>query len=110
MDLTIQFPFRNKLYSCIVYMDIADDPCYVFIMLSDKELVKEFGEDVTLKTDCVRLLDKTDDYPELVNLRQAIFDVVKTTPEFTVAKDKRMRWNELQKIVYKQGYILKHLN
>ena len=101
MDLTIQFPFRNKLYTCTVFIDTSDDPCFIFVVLDDEKLVKEFGEDVTIKTDCLQVLAKADDYRELVKLRHAIFDVVKDTPEFMVVKRKRLRWEELQKPVLK---------
>lgn len=106
MDLEIQLPFRNKLYRCTVYIDISEDPCFVFIVLIDDELVIEFGEDVTLETDCVTLLPKADDYTELVALRQAIFDVVKTLPEFSVAQKKRKNWNDLQrKSLFSRHYL-----
>jgi len=97
MGLKIPFLFRKKSYTCTVFIDISDDPCFIFILLNDVGLVKEFGEDVTIKTDCVQILAKADDYAELVELRQAIFDIVKGTPEFMVVKRKRLRWDELQK-------------
>lgn len=88
MDLTIQFIFRNKLYSCIVCIDSSEYPCFVFVTLTDKELISEFGDDITIKTDCEKLLPKRDDYAELIELRQSIFDVTKMIPEFIAAKRK----------------------
>jgi len=82
-------------------MDIAIDPSFIFVMLFDKKLITEFGEDVTIKTDCVTVLAKKDDNAELIKLRQAIFNVFKTTPEFMVGKNKRMLWDEVEGRFYK---------
>jgi hypothetical protein len=54
----------------------------------DKSLIKEFGDEITIKTDCKQRLPKKDDYPELIELRQAIFDAAKTTPAFLAAKER----------------------
>lgn len=90
MDSIIEFNFRNKNYSCIFYVDVSADPCFVFVILSDKELINEFGEDVTIKTDCTNLLPRNDDYPELKELRKSLFTAIKTTPEFNGLKEKKM--------------------
>ena len=107
MDLTIPFFFRNKTFSCNCYVDISDDPCFIFVMLIEKDLIREFGVDVTIKTDCITILPRIDDYAELIELREAIFKVFKTTPEFMVAKNKRMLWDKLQKKVYKNPLSFK---
>lgn len=101
MDIALPFPFRNKMSSCNCYVDISADPCFVFVALIDQELIREFGTDVTIKTDCIRILPRQDDYPALTELREAIFNVFQTTPEFMVAKNRRMVWDELQKKNYK---------
>ena len=88
-------------------MDIAADPCFIFVMLIDKELIEEFGEDVTIKTDCETILGRIDDYAELIELREAIFNVFKTTPEFMAARNKRMLWEELQKEIYRPSLASK---
>ena len=88
-------------------MDISIDPCFIFVMLFDKKLITEFGEDVTIKTDCFTILPRKDNSPELTELGEAIFKVFKTTPEFMVAKNKRMLWDELQKKVYKNPLSFK---
>ena len=100
MDL-VNFSYRNKTYSCNCYMDIAIDPSFIFVTLLDNVLITEFGADVSIKTDCVNILAKKDDYAELIKLRQAIFNVFKTTPEFMVGKNKRMLWNEVEGGFYK---------
>ena len=89
MDLNIQFPYRNKNYSCNIYVDSTAYPCYIFVILTDGELIKKFGDEITIKTDCEKRLPKKDDYFELVELRESIFNVVRTMPEF-MAEKKRM--------------------
>lgn len=78
----VQFVFRKVLYSCEAFIDYTEEPCYIFCMLRNERLIQEFGDEVTIKTDCHKLLPKKDDYPALVELRQAIFSAVKNTREF----------------------------
>ncbi|HZH66230.1 MAG TPA: hypothetical protein VEY10_15135 [Flavisolibacter sp.] len=82
MDINVPFIFRNTAYRCAIYFDTSVAPCYVFAVLDDKELIKEFGEDVSIKTDFKTRLPKQDDYQDLVVLREVIFDAVKGLPEF----------------------------
>lgn len=86
MIIDIEFPFRNKIHGCDIYIDSSAYPCFVFVTHADQELIDEFGEDVTIKTDCLKLLRKKDDYPRLIELRLAIFEVVKLLPAFATAK------------------------
>ena len=86
MNSNVQFSFRNKVYSCTIFIDSSEDPCYVFVILLDHNLINEFGDEITIKTDCEKRLPKRDDYAQLVELREAIFDSVKTIPEFIAAK------------------------
>ena len=89
MHLNIQFTFRNKGHSCNIYIDSTAHPCYIFVILTDKDLIKEFGDEITIKKDCEKRLPKKDDFAELVELRESIFSAVKTIPEFNAVK-KRM--------------------
>lgn len=82
MDLTVTFYFRNKVYKALAYFSFDEEPCYIFTLLQNPELIYEFGEEITIKTDCNVLLPKKDDYTELVELRQAIFNAVKITRAF----------------------------
>ena len=86
MDLNIQFTYKNKSRACNIYIDSTAYPCYIFVILTDKELIKKFGDEITIKTDCEKRLPKKDDYPELVDLRESIFSAVKTMPEFMAVK------------------------
>jgi hypothetical protein len=86
MGLLTTFQFRNKTATCTIHIDSSESPCYLFIDLNDRELIQEFGEEITVKTDFERSLPKNDDYSELVLLREAIFDGAKHSPEFLARK------------------------
>ena len=84
----IQFLFRTKFYQCDAFIDDSEQPCLVFVILRDKALIAEFGDEVSLKTDLVNLLPRKDDTPHLLDLRRAIFAAVKNTADFQQAKKK----------------------
>jgi hypothetical protein len=86
MDFNIQFTHKNKSRACNIYIDSTAYPCYIFVILTDKDLIKKFGDEITIKTDCEKRLPKKDDYLELVELRESIFNVVKAMPEFMAVK------------------------
>lgn len=88
MDLSTNFLFRNKLSSCLVFIDSSSTPCYVFVELQDAGLIAEFGEEITVKTDFEKRLPKKDDYPALIELRQSIFVAIKFLPDFVAAHHK----------------------
>ncbi len=88
MDTELHFTFRSKTYSSTFFIDCSDYPCYIFTILEDKELIEEFGDEVTIKTDGEVHLPKKDGYPELIKLREAMFTAIKVTPEFIAMKEK----------------------
>lgn len=88
MDLPVEFFFRKKRASCTVYIDSSTNPCYVFVVLKDPDLIAEFGEDITIKTDFEKRLPKQDDYPALIAMRESIFAVIRYLPEFLAAHRK----------------------
>ena len=88
MDFKVQFLFRGASYHAIPYISFEEDPCFIFITLEGKEVIEEFGEEISIKTDCETVLPKKDSYPELEELRNAIFDAVKQTKLFQIEKAK----------------------
>jgi hypothetical protein len=86
MGLLVPFIFRNKAFMCAIYMDSSEIPCYLFIDLKDQELIHEFGEEITVKTDFEKRLPTKDDYPALILLKEAILDAAKHLPEFLAKK------------------------
>ena len=95
MEIHLQFSFRNKERKASVYIDYKEEPCLIFVILKDKELIKEFGDEVTIKTDCEIIL--TSDYSpdDTENLKETIFHEVKHTIEFATIKaeyPKSQKW------------------
>ena len=86
MDTLVQFCFRGQHYRAEAFFSFEKEPCYIFLLLRDEELIREFGDDITIKTDCEGVLPKKDGYPSLDQLRQTLFDSVKTTRAFLCAK------------------------
>jgi hypothetical protein len=82
----IPFSYQGAMWLCSALIDCSDDPCYIFVTLYDRQLINHFGDEITIKTDFAGLLPKKDDTPELVMLRQAIFDAVQNTSEFIRAQ------------------------
>ena len=91
MDTDVTFYFRGKKYSCSAFIDCLEYPCFIFVLFTDNDLVREFGEEITIKTDGYVRLQKRDDSPGLIELRQAIFDVLKPLPEFAMVKEKFLK-------------------
>lgn len=88
MDAIIDFIFRKKLYKGELFIEDSEFPFFVFVILRDKDLVQEFGEEITIKTDFENPLPRKDDYPEMLALRDAIFSIAKNTPVFLAKRDK----------------------
>jgi len=88
MDAKIEFLFREKLYKAQMFVDGSELPCLVFVILYDKDLVEEFGDEIVLKTDCEKILPRRDDVGALVELTEAIFAIARNTPAFLAVKDK----------------------
>jgi hypothetical protein len=97
MDAWIEFIFRNKLYKGEMFIDDSEDPCLVFIILNDDELISEFGDEIILKTDFENLLPKRDDYPALLELRKDLFAMVRNTEAFQVKKLQRATSNSAKR-------------
>jgi hypothetical protein len=88
MEIRVQFFFRTMEYSCSALIDNSQYPCYIFTMLEGPGLISEFGDEITIATDGKKRLPKKDDRPALIELREAIFNVMQNTPEFIAMKAK----------------------
>ncbi len=74
----------------MTYPEHSNDPCYLFILLLDDELIQEFGEDVTILMDGIgALVKKSPVYAELGELQQAIFEAFKRTADYLAVLE---RW------------------
>jgi hypothetical protein len=88
MDAKIEFLFREKLYEGQIFVEGSELPCLVFVILYDKGLVEEFGDEITLRTDFDNLLPRRSDYQSLNELREAIFSIARNTAPFLAVKEK----------------------
>jgi hypothetical protein len=88
VDVNITFPFRGGTYAASLIFSFDELGCYIFAFLKDQDLISEFGEDITIKTDCKVLLPTLEEYPTLTELSAALFEVIKTLPSFHRAKEK----------------------
>ena len=94
METQMHFEFKNELFNCAFYIDSSEIPCYVFIELQDLQLIEIFGEEITIKTDFEKVLPKQDDYRELVELRQALFDALQKAPDFLTVRRRLKNFKE----------------
>jgi hypothetical protein len=89
MDFDFSFVFRDKLRYAHAYIDYKEKPYFIFTIILDSELVEEFSQEVTIKTDFNKVLPKADDIVKgMVELRQAMFDVIKESEPFKQLKAK----------------------
>ena len=87
LNFRIQFTFSKKVHEALVVVDYKIEPCYLFIYFNDgDDLVKEFGPDISIETDLEKVLPMDHSYPDIDELRLAIFEAVKKSPEFEKIK------------------------
>lgn len=101
MDTSVTFVFRNRTYSANIYFDLSNSPYCMFVDLTDKELIEEFGDDISIESDGNDLLPSIDDYPKLVTLKNAIFEAVKHDPAFRTERsiqDKKPPFRNSEKV------------
>ena len=102
MKIPLQFRFRNKERKASAFIDNQEEPCFVFLILEDKEIIKEFGEDISIKTDFENILPSDNASVELEKLREAIFHELRRTVEFAKAKEeypKGQQWPSQKQII-----------
>jgi hypothetical protein len=82
MDVMVNFTYKGSVYQTEIYFSFEELPCYLFCFLRDPDLIREFGEDLSIKTDCEQILPMKVDYRDLSELKRCIFGAVCKTPEF----------------------------
>jgi hypothetical protein len=75
-------------FSAMVFFSFEETPFFIFVMFKNKDLILEFGDEITIKTDCERVLPKKDDDPALHELRLAVFNAARHTEAFLNARQK----------------------
>jgi hypothetical protein len=87
MEITVPFLFRDKLFTARLFIDISEQPCYLFIFLSDPALIEEFGDEISIKTDGELILPMKLNYPALAKLRKALFASIRYIQPFLDVKE-----------------------
>ncbi len=87
MDTSIRFEFEGRAFVADAFFSFDQQPYYIFMSLHDSTLIEYFGEEVTIKTDLFRVLPKKDDYPNLIELRQKMFNAIKSSQVFRLKKE-----------------------
>ena len=82
MGYKFSFPFRTSTYPASVLFSFEEEPYFLTTTLLDTELVKEFGENLSIKTDGDAVLPHPADSEAVVQLKSAVFDYLKQTPAF----------------------------
>ena len=87
MDFCIQFTFSQKSHDALVFFDYKIESCCLFVFFEEgDELTKKFGDDISIETDLEKMLPMEHSYPEMEELRVAVFEAIKKTPEFKKIK------------------------
>lgn len=88
LDTTLVFAFRDRPVSAVVFYSFEEEPLLIFVLLKDPDLFQEFGEELTLHTDCETVQFRRHDSPALKALKQTIFQAIRYTGTFLAAREK----------------------
>lgn len=88
MDTTIVFAFRDQLFPAVAFFSFEETPFLIFVLIKDPDLILEFGEELTIHTDCEKVQFRNSDSTEIRALKQTIFKAVRHTEPFLKAKEK----------------------
>jgi hypothetical protein len=91
LETEITFTFRNQVFHAVVFFRVDAAPFKIFVLIKDGELMREFGEELTIYTDFKAARSWEDDPPQLTALRTIIFQAASTTDTFLHAKRKVTR-------------------
>lgn len=90
MDCFFRYIFRGELCSARAFFSFEEEPYFVFLWLYDSDIVNEFGDEVSIKTDLKKVLPRKNDYKSLIDLELAIFEALKEQPAFLQEKAKTL--------------------
>ncbi len=92
MDCFVYYTYRGKGCAARAFFSFEQEPFYIFLWLYDSELINEFGDEISIKTNLETVLPRKNDYKELVELEEAIFAVLKNEPTFLSERAKRLNY------------------
>lgn len=90
MDCFFRYTYRGSIRSARAFFSFEEEPCFIFLWLYDSDLVDEFGDEISIKTDLESVLPRRNDYKKLVELELAIFAALKEEPAFLYEKSKKL--------------------
>lgn len=83
-DTIIQFQFLEKKFSAEVIPSFTEKPFYFFILFNEKEIIREFGDEISIATtDGESILNSTSIEIKVKNLKEIIFQEIKKVPEYS---------------------------
>ena len=83
-DKVIQFNFSNKTFSAEVIPSFTEKPFYFFILFNENEIIKEFGEELSIATtDGYSILSNLPVEHKVKALKEIIFLEIKKVPEYS---------------------------
>jgi hypothetical protein len=88
MGYKFTFPFRSATYPASVLFSFEEEPYFLMTTLLDEGMVKEFGENLSIKTDGDDVLLYGNESEATTELKTAVFNQLKKTPAFIQLKDK----------------------
>lgn len=82
MDCFFYFYFRGSKCGARAFFSFERNPYFIFLWLYDSELVLEFSDEISIKTDLEQVLPRKNDYASLVDLELTLFEALQKEPEF----------------------------
>lgn len=86
METNIVFTFNDKLCAAVAFFSFEEAPFLIFIVVKDSELILEYGEEITIQTNCEEVHFHQNDWPELKALKRILFEAVRYTNCFLKAR------------------------
>lgn len=88
MRYEFSFPFRNSTCQASVLFSFEEEPYFLSTTLLDTNLVNEFGQSLSIKTDGEDVLHNPSESVAVNQLKTAVFNYLKETPAFMQLKAK----------------------
>ena len=83
-DTIIQFNFSDRIYSAEVIPSFTEKPFYFFILFNENEMIREFGDDISIATtDGNSILSSVLTENKVKTLKEIIFSEIKKIPEYS---------------------------
>lgn len=82
MNHSTSFLFRGNLYKVEFCLSFDEDPLFIFCIFKDPLLIRNFGDELTIKTDGHLVLPSRVDWDEINYLKEAVFAAIWQTAEY----------------------------